>query len=153
MEKSSGLKTAEYLVNEDSWSFKKGELRGIKNEIYISKDNFKGMQALFGKSIAQAGLGKRVSFIAAQSQSCGRQFKEVSVQFTTQTCHSCWSRTGLSGLKGCEVRTWECGVILRLGQGMASAGNESSYKVSWVKVGLKSSQKPDPLCVKTVQSA
>ena len=140
----------------------------VKNykEIYISKDNIKGMQILFGKSIAQAGLGQLASFIAAKSQSCGRQFKEVSAQYTTQTCHSCWTRSGPSGLKGCGVRNWECGckaqhdrdinaarVILILGQGMTSGGNENSQKDSRVMAGLKLSQKSDKPFEKIVQSA
>jgi putative transposase len=108
----------------------------VKNfaTIFASDDNFKGMQALFGKSIANAGLANLLEMISYKAQSCGRTFQRVNASFTTQTCSNCWGREGPKGLSGLSVREWDCSscgavhdrdinaarVILFLGQGMAS---------------------------------
>jgi IS605 OrfB family transposase len=76
--------------------------------IVASDDSFKGMQALFGKSIANAGLSNLLNMIAYKSQSCGRTFQRVNASFTTQTCSNCWGREGPKGLSGLSVREWDC---------------------------------------------
>jgi len=108
----------------------------VKNyaEIYASKDSFKGMQTLFGKSVTEASLGSLLAMIAYKSQSCGRQFRWVNSRNTTRTCSACYSLAGPTGLSMLAVRTWGCGcgaqhdrdinaaqVILRSGQGMPAS--------------------------------
>ncbi len=70
-----------------------------------SDDHFKGMQALFGKSIANAGLANLLEMISYRAQSCRRRFQRVNASLTTQTCSNCWGRESPKGL---PVREWDC---------------------------------------------
>lgn len=77
-------------------------------EIYITRDNLKNMQKLFGKSILSAGIGQLRNLISYKSSSCGRKFVLVDSKFTTMTCSNCQARTGPTGLSKLNVRNWEC---------------------------------------------
>jgi transposase len=76
--------------------------------IYYSDDNFKGMAAKFGKSVAEAGLKQLIDFITYKGSNCGRMVVPVSSFQTTMTCSSCGSLTGPTGLSGLAVRVWNC---------------------------------------------
>lgn len=77
-------------------------------EIYFSKDNIKGLQKKFGKSVANSNHHQLRQMIAYKSSACGRQFKEVDSRNSTKTCSCCGSLSGPTGLAGLSVRDWTC---------------------------------------------
>ena len=79
-------------------------------EIYITKDNLKGQQKKFGKSIMDSGIGQLRNFIAYKSVLHGRKMSFVSSINTTMTCSNCGSKTGPTGLGKLAVRNWVCEV-------------------------------------------
>ena len=73
-----------------------------------SDDSFKGMQALFGKSLAEASLGNRLKMITYKALSSHRLFISVNSAYTTQICNNCGSKTGPTGVADLKVRSWTC---------------------------------------------
>ena len=76
--------------------------------ICYSDDNFKGMAKLFGKSVAEAGLGDLIGKLSYKCRVGGRNLVPVKSYFSTMTCSTCGALTGPTGLKGLAVRNWEC---------------------------------------------
>jgi len=77
--------------------------------IAFSKDNIKGIQRKFGKSVANANIYQLKQMINYKSSACGRRFEEVDGKYSTMTCSACGSRTGSTGIAGLRVRRWTCG--------------------------------------------
>jgi len=77
--------------------------------IAFSKDNIKGIQRKFGKSVANANIYQLKQMLAYKSSSCGRRYKEVDGRFSTMTCSACGVLSGPTGLAGLRVRHWTCG--------------------------------------------
>ena len=84
------------------------------DEIYVGDDNFKAMQALFGKSINNACLGELLLMIAYKCLAGGKKFKRVTSKYSTQDCSVCGCRTGPKGLRDLGVRKWLCSVCRTL---------------------------------------
>ncbi|MBI3622468.1 transposase [Candidatus Pacearchaeota archaeon] len=76
--------------------------------IFYSDDNFKGLQKLLGKSIAEASLGNLIGMLNYKGRLGGREIISISSRNTTMTCVTCWSLTGPTGLDGLAVRHWKC---------------------------------------------
>lgn len=112
------------------------------DEIYITKDNLKGQQKKFGKSVGDAGIRQLRNFISYKSDNHGRKCVFVDSFNTTKTCSACMSLTGPTGLIGLSVRSWECSdcgsvhdrdinsavVILRIGSGRDLKGDSNVSK-------------------------
>lgn len=62
----------------------------------------------FAKSTYDAAWGMLRVMLAYKAIALGRDFRVVSEKFSTVTCSVCGSRSGPSGLRGLEVRSWEC---------------------------------------------
>jgi len=77
--------------------------------IAFSKDNIKGIQRKFGKSVANANIYQLRQMIDYKSSSCDRRYVEVDGKYSTMTCSACGSRTGPTGIAGLRVRYWTCG--------------------------------------------
>lgn len=82
----------------------------VKNysEIFVSDDSLKGMAKTFGKSVAEAGLGRLLNMVAYKALSSGRRFVRVNSKNTTRACSACQSLTGPTGLSMLAVREWSC---------------------------------------------
>ena len=107
--------------------------------ICYSDDNFKGQARIFGKSVAEAGLGDLVGKLTYKSNICGRQLIAVNSKNTTMTCSACGTLTGPTGLNGLAVRHWVCSacgadherdfnssvVVLNAGLGMSLKENSN----------------------------
>lgn len=78
------------------------------SEIYVSKDNIKGIASRFGKSVSSSNHYQLRHMLAYKSLAGGTVFKEVESKFSTKTCSACGSLTGPAGLAGLKVRHWEC---------------------------------------------
>ncbi|MBA4070970.1 MAG: hypothetical protein C0497_03910 [Gemmatimonas sp.] len=76
--------------------------------IYLSKDNLKGLQRTFGKSVLSAGHGELRGMLASKSRQAGRVYVEVSSKQSTRRCHCCGALSGPHGVAGLSVRVWEC---------------------------------------------
>lgn len=85
-------------------------LIGENAEIYMSKDNLKGVAKKFGSSITSSGIGKLREMLSYKSSSCGRKYLEVPNRFSTVTCSTCGELTGPRGWVGLKVRFWDCSV-------------------------------------------
>lgn len=76
--------------------------------IYVSRDNIRGIQRRFGKSVLNAGHGELITMLASKCRQAGRVFVEVPSKNSTRTCSSCGSLEGPTGLRGLSVREWAC---------------------------------------------
>lgn len=76
--------------------------------IYVSKDNLRGIQRRFGKSVLSAGHGELREMLATKCRQAGRVYVEVPNKNSTKTCSSCSALTGPTGLRGLSVRLWAC---------------------------------------------
>lgn len=76
--------------------------------IAFSKDNIKGIQKRFGKSVANSNHYQLRQMMSYKSSACGRQYIEVDSNFSTRACSACGCITGPTGLSGLSVRKWEC---------------------------------------------
>ena len=88
------------------------QLAKENKEIYTSKDNFKKLSGLHGKSygsLAPAALFSRIQAkVTCRSDGLGK-FVWVDPRNSTKTCNKCGTLTGPSGLKDLRVRHWTCG--------------------------------------------
>lgn len=79
------------------------------SEIYVSKDNLRGMQrSRWGKSVLNAGHYDLRQMLAAKSRQAGRVYVEVPNRNSTRTCSDCGALTGPHGSAGLKVREWVC---------------------------------------------
>ena len=127
-------------------------------EIYITKDNLRGQQARFGKSIQSSGIGQLRQFILYKGSSSGRVVMLVDSRYSTMTCSSCEGRTGPSGLNGLNIRYWVCSAcgaehdrdvnaaINTLNAGVRSTLETSKEVVSEVPKGTKKRLKKFRVC-------
>lgn len=76
--------------------------------IYVSRDNLRGMQRTFGKSVQSAGHGELLTMLHAKSRQAGRECVEVPSRNSTRACSACGSLDGPTGLRGLRVRVWTC---------------------------------------------
>lgn len=76
--------------------------------IYVSRDNVRGLQRRFGKSVLNAGHGELLTMLASKCRQAGRVYVEVPSRNSTRTCSSCGALTGPTGLRGLSVREWGC---------------------------------------------
>lgn len=79
--------------------------------IAFSKDNTKGIQRRFGKSVASSAHSQLRSMLMYKSKcrtggSC--TYIEVDSRNSTKTCSSCGALSGPTGLAGLSVRQWRC---------------------------------------------
>jgi len=77
--------------------------------VAFSKDNLKGIQRKFGKSVANANIYQLRQMLAYKSSSCGRRYVEVDGKYSTMTCSACGAQSGPTGVAGLRVRHWMCG--------------------------------------------
>lgn len=92
--------------------------------LYVSRDNLKSLQRLFGKSVLSAGHGLLISMMVAKGRQAGRRMVEVRSQNSTRRCSACGALTGPTGLQGLRVRIWSCGVCgTRHDRACNAAGN------------------------------
>ena len=78
--------------------------------IVFSKDNIKGIQKKFGKSVANANHYQLRQMLAYKSSSCGRDYKEVNGSYSTKTCSTCGTiqKNWPKGFAGLSVRNFKC---------------------------------------------
>lgn len=76
--------------------------------IYVSKDNLKGFQRRWGKSVLNAAHGELRTMLATKCRQAGRVYAEVSNINSTRMCSGCGALTGPTGLRGLSVRVWTC---------------------------------------------
>lgn len=78
--------------------------------IVVPVDNYKKLKSnhRMGKGVDLSALYQLRTFIAYKSQSCGRNYIEVSGAYTTKMCSVCWVLTGPSGMNSLNVRAWGC---------------------------------------------
>lgn len=76
--------------------------------IYVSRDNLRGFQRRFGKSVLSAGHGELLTMLATKCRQAGRVYVEVPNRNSTRTCSSCGCLDGPTGLRGLSVREWTC---------------------------------------------
>lgn len=77
--------------------------------IYVSRDNLRGLQRRFGKSVLSAGHGALLTMLETKCRQAGREYVEVPSRNSTRTCSSCGCLDGPTGLQGLKVREWDCG--------------------------------------------
>ncbi|MBW7933133.1 MAG: transposase [Gemmatimonadaceae bacterium] len=77
--------------------------------LYVSRDNLKGLQRTFGKSVHAAAIGQLLGTLAAKCRQAGRVYVEVNPKQSTRTCSTCGALSGPTGQPGLSVRQWECG--------------------------------------------
>jgi len=83
-------------------------------KIFFSKDNIKGIQKKFGKSVSNANHYQLRQMLKYKSSLCGTEYIEVGSKGSTLTCSDCGARSGPTGFTGLSVREWvctSCGVI------------------------------------------
>jgi transposase len=78
------------------------------NTIYVSKDNIRGLQRIYGKSVLNAAHFQLREMLATKCRQAGRVYLEVPGRNSTRTCSSCGSLEGPTGLRGLKVREWVC---------------------------------------------
>jgi putative transposase len=78
------------------------------SEIYVSKDNIRGLQRTNGKSVMSAGHFELRELLAAKCRQAGRVYLDVPSRNSTRACSSCGSLDGPTGLRGLKVREWVC---------------------------------------------
>lgn len=76
--------------------------------IYVSRDNLKGLQRTFGKSVLSAGHGELLTMLEVKCRQAGREYVEVPSRNSTKTCSACGRLDGPTGLRGLKVREWRC---------------------------------------------
>jgi transposase len=76
--------------------------------IAFSKDNIKGIQRKFGRSVANANHYQLRQMLAYKSSACGRCYIEPDSANSTRVCSACGSVSGPAGFAGLSVRRWEC---------------------------------------------
>jgi putative transposase len=76
--------------------------------IYVSKDNIKGFQRKWGKSVLSAGHFELREMLAAKCRQAGRVYLDVPNRHSTRACSACGSLDGPTGLRGLKVREWVC---------------------------------------------
>jgi putative transposase len=77
--------------------------------LYLSRDNYRGLQRTFGKSVGSAGIYQLISMLHTKGRPGGCRVVEVSNRNSTRSCHACGSLSGPAGKPGLSVRMWTCG--------------------------------------------
>jgi putative transposase len=76
--------------------------------IHFSRDNLRGLQRLFGKSVLSAAHGQLITMTQAKGRQAGRVVTEPRSRNSTRRCSSCGGLHGPTGLAGLRVRQWRC---------------------------------------------
>lgn len=77
--------------------------------LYLSRDNYRALQRIMGKSTTSAAIGQLIRMLHAKSRPGGRRVIEVSNRNSTRGCSTCGALTGPTGRRQLSVRFWICG--------------------------------------------